>query len=478
MKSRSLPPGLLLVASLLMLMEPSTAQARPDVRGPYPAPAAGWGPPAGGGLFQSRWAEDWTSARENDAAPFGKALALGGGVTLSLSAETRLRFNAYDNARLTAGADASETWWRGVLGADLRLDEHVRVFAELARGSVLEGSGPTPASVSNELSLNQAFVDLSLRDGRSLFGAMLGRQEFADGPRQLMSLGDGPNLHRTWNGLRLYAHGTHARLGAFWLCATRLGEEGFDERVDCEESLRGANGSVMLRAFERNRSLFLDPFWFHSELPGVALQGTVEDESRDTYGVRLWGREKAHGFDLTLARQAGRHGDREVQAWALFAGHNVRLSDASWEPRASLSVDVASGGNAYAGATVRTFHPLYASSSYLGEGRFLALANLVRIAPGLSVSPTPHTRISLEYGWAWRFASDDAVYGGGFRAYPGTAGLRDNEIGQLLRLEGRWSNDLGLTLALGLEHLRPSQTLESAGLHSGSFAFVSVTYRV
>lgn len=477
MRSRFLTNGIVGFASLVALSSAPRAQARPEALGPYPAQASGWGPSVAGGLSQSRWAENWSRARERGALPAGKALELGGGTSLSFSAETRLRANLYDNARLRSGADSEETLWRGVLGAELRFDERVRVFAELASGSALAGPGPYGANFVNELALNQAFVDLSRRDGETLVGAMLGRQEFADGPRQLMSVGDGPNLHRTWNGVRLYAHGRHARAGAFGFCATRLGAHGFDERVDCDECLRGANASFVLTADERDRSTFFDPFWFHSELPGVSLQGSVADDRRDTFGVRLWGRDRRLGFDLTLARQVGHHGEHDVNAWALFSAQDVRLSEASWEPRATLNVDVASGGSANAGTQVRTFHPLYSSSNYLGEGRLLSLANLVRLAPGLSVAPTPRTRLSLEYGWAWRFASDDALYGLGLRAYPGTSAVRENELGRLLRLEGRWSDDHGLSLALGFEHLQPADGLASAGLASGAFAFASLTYR-
>jgi hypothetical protein len=477
MMRRFLAQAMVTLVSLVALSRAPLAQSRPDPLGPYPAQASGWGPSFAGGLSQSRWAEDWSSARKRGAVPAGKALALGGGATLSLSAETRLRSNVHDNARLQFGADKAETLWRGVLGAELRFDERVRVFAELGSGSALDGDGPYGANFANEFALNQAFVDLSRREGDTLLGALLGRQEFADGPRQLMSVSDGPNLHRTWNGVRLYAHGRHARAGAFGFCATRLGEHVFDERIDCEECLRGANASFVLTAFERERSTFLDPFWFHSELPGVPLQGSVADDRRDTFGVRLWGRDRSFGFDLTLARQVGQHGEHDVNAWALFSGQNVRLSDASWEPRATLNVDVASGGSANAGTQLRTFHPLYSSSNYLGEGRLLSLANLVRIAPGLSITPTPRTRLSLEYGWAWRYASDDAVYGLGLRAYPGTNAGSDNEIGRLFRIEGRWSDDHGLSVALGFEHLQPAEGLAAEGLASGAFAFASLTFR-
>lgn len=53
-------------------------------------------------------------------------------------------------------------------------------------------------------------------------GFMAGRQEFADGPRQLISLSDGPNRWTTWTGVRLYAHGSRMRIGAFDFRATRL----------------------------------------------------------------------------------------------------------------------------------------------------------------------------------------------------------------------------------------------------------------
>jgi hypothetical protein len=399
------------------------------------------------------------------------------GATLRLSAETRLRWNHNDNARLRAGEDLSETLWRGRIAAELRWDEGQRAVAELASGSALSGAGPHSASFSNTLALNQAFVDLSTRSGTTRWGAMLGRQEFAEGPRQLVSVGDGPNLHRTWNGLRLYAQGTQASFGAFGFCATRLGPHGFDERIDCEECLRGVNASIVLSAREGERNVAFDPFWFHSELPAVTLQGTLADESRDTFGLRIWGRERRLGFDLTLAQQLGRHGAQDVNAWGAFVVQELRLADSDWQPVATLKVDVASGGRSDGGGDLRTFHPLYSSSSHLGEGRLLGLANLVRLAPGFTFRPSPRTRLSAEFGWAWRFATEDAVYGLGFRAYPGTVAVGGHELGQLFRLDARWIHESGVSLALGFEHLQTGSELADAGLAPGSFAFASLTLR-
>lgn len=444
-------------------------------RDPFPAHAAGWGPMVNETTFFSRWAENWSSTRARGEAPFGKAVELADDVSLTLSAESRLRANRHTNARLRNGDDFTEGLWRGVLGADLHVGEQLRFYGELASGRI-DGPGASSPNLDNDVAVSQAFLDVRSRRDGLLVGAMLGRQEFADGPRQLVSLSDGPNLHRTWNGVRGYLHGDSARVSAFALWATRLGDDGFDERIDDDERLQGVTSSVVLARSERGASTFVEPFWLHSEVPDVRLFDEVHGDRRDTLGARLHGRAGRIGFDETFAYQAGGFGGRVVDAWGVFAGQDLLLTDASARPRATLRIDVASGGGSGGGA-VHTFHPLYASSSYLGEGRLLSLANLVLVSPGLSFTPLADVKLSAEYGFAWRFADDDAVYGGGLRAYPGTATARGDEIGRLLRVEGRWNGPANVVVALGYERLEAADVLEHAGLPGADYAFVSVTVR-
>ncbi|MBL8749417.1 MAG: alginate export family protein [Planctomycetes bacterium] len=452
------------------------AQTAARVPGPFPAQAAGWGPPAGGGLQYARWAEDWSAAREQGAAPPGKAMPLGGDTSLTLSGESRLRANHYTNARLVDGDEYTEGLWRGVLGADLHFGDHVRFYGELAHGDVAGGPDDPAPNIANDVAANQAFVDVRSDLGGSLVGAMVGRQEFADGPRQLLGLGDGANLHRTWNGVRGYLHGENARVGVFALWATRFGSGGFDEHIDGDERLYGASGSIVLARGDRGATTFMEPFWLSSRVPDVRLHDEVRDDRRDTPGVRLWGKDGRVGFDTTVAYQVGRRGDRGVDAWGVFAIHDVLLTEGSCRPQATLRVDVATGGGSGGGA-VHTFHPLYTSSSYLGEGRLLSLSNLLLVSPGFAIAPTADTKLSIEYGFAWRFANDDAVYGGGLRAYPGTAAARGDEIGRMLRVEGRWNAPKNVVFAFGYERLETGDVLDRAGLPAADYAFVSVTVR-
>lgn len=451
-------------------------QATPTPADPYPANADGFGPRAGHRYRVSRWAEDWAAARATGTAPPLKAMPLGGGATLSVSAESRLRGNVYDHVMPRPGERLDEGLFRGVLGADLRLDPRLRVYGEVATGQVDGRAASAPANFQNDASLQQLFVDLRSRAGAVLLGAMVGRQEFADGPRQLVSLGDGPNLHRTWNGVRLYVHGASCRLGAFDLRATHLQRGAFDEEVDHADRLQGLAGGMVLAATTASTA-YLDPFWYHSEDPDFRVGDDVGLDRRDTYGARFWGRGGAWQWDSTLARQTGTHGERDVEAWAVFAAQSLAVANDGWRPRLTSHVDLASGGGSYEAGTVRNFHQLYASSSYLGEGRLLSLSNLLLVAPGLSVSPTPSSEFALECGFARRLSSHDAAYAGGMRAYPGTQAVAGRGIGTLLRAAWSWSATDNVTVSVGCERLAAGDVLERAGLPSGSFLYASATIR-
>ncbi|NQD94907.1 alginate export family protein [Pseudomonas sp. CrR25] len=447
----------------------------PTPADPYPLNAAGWGPEAGNGLQISRWAEDWTAMRAvGHAWPF-KAIPLGSDASLTLSSEARLRYNAYDNGQLARGNDYQQGLLRGVLGADLRFNPNLRVYGELATGQVDGRRRNATANFQNDAALQQLFIDARGYLGATLVGAMFGRQEFADGPRQLLSLSDGPNLHRTWNGVRYYVHAQRLRLGAFDLRATRLGRGTFDEEVNRAERLRGLNASLVVSS-DGGPNTYLDPFWIHSENPNFRAGGQLGLDDRDTFGLRLWGRRGDLKFDWTLAHQTGEYRGRDIDAWGLFAVHAWALSDQGWKPRLTAHIDIASGG-AYGDGTLKGFNPLYASSNYLGEGQFLGLSNLLLIAPGIAVSPTPRTNLAIEYGFARRLDERDAAYAGGLRAYTGTRNVAGHEIGGLLRLAGTWSASQHLSLFANYEHLEAGEVLRRAQLPSGNYASIGATYR-
>jgi len=310
-----------------------------------------------------------------------------------------------------------------------------------------------------------------------VFGAMAGRKEFSDGPRQLISLSDGPNLHRNWNGIRAYLHAPRFRVGAFELRATRFGSGSFDDGVLENTILRGANASIVVSPEGRTDS-FLDPFWFHTEIPGIGPNTTNTVDRRDTYGLRLWGHQGTLRWDWTAVGQSGRTiANRRIDALALFAVQSLSLSETGWKPRLTSHLDIASGDHRTGDHRSRTFHPLYASSNYLGEGQFLGLSNLVLFAPGVSLTPGRNARVSFEYAHARRLREDDAVYAGGFRAYAGTQGTPGRHIGNLSRLSITWQPSHRLSFDLNAEHLEAGRVLQDAGFDDGTQIQFTTTYR-
>ncbi len=454
-------------ASAKLVKTATVVRTAPRRFEPYPLSAAGWGAEAGNGMFYSRWAEDWTGIRVAGKAPLLKAMSLGGDASLTVSAEVRMRYDSFENGQLIRGNDYQQSLLRSILGADLRINSNLRVFGEIGTGQVDGRRSVAPANFQNDASLQQLFVDARGYVGSTLVGAMVGRQEFADGPRQLISLSDGPNLHRTWNGVRLYAHGQRWRVGAFDLSATRLKDGFFDGEIDDTERLLGFNASFILSSGPEESNIYLDPFWIRSENAAFRSAGRTGRDDRDTYGARLWGRRGDLRFDWTLARQTGESLGHDVDAWGLFAVQSLSLSDKGWKPRLTAHIDVASNG----------FNQLYSSSGYLGEGRFLSLSNLLLIAPGISASPTPTTNLSIEYGFARRLAENDAVYAGGMRAYPGTQNVPGHEIGGLLRVAASWSVTEHCTLFLDYERLVVGDVPMRANLPSGSYGYIGATFR-
>ncbi|MEC5161371.1 MULTISPECIES: alginate export family protein [unclassified Janthinobacterium] len=418
----------------------------------------------------------WAGAAAAQSIAPSKAMPLGGGASLSLSAEARLRYDSYENGQSTSGNDYRQGLLRGVAGADFRWNPALRVYGELATGQVAGRRNAATANFQNDASLQQLFVDTRGNLGAAVVGVAIGRQEFADGPRQLISLSDGPNLHRSWNGARFYANGEQVRVNVFQLRATRLLRGAFDEEINGAERLRGINASLVV-ASGGGANTYLDPFWIHSENPHLRFAGRVGLDDRDTVGARLWGQRGDLRFDWTLAHQSGKHVNRDLDAWGLFAVHSLALSNEGWKPRLTAHIDLASGGRASGSATLKGFNQLYASSNYLGEGQFLSLSNLLMLAPGLAVSPTPRSHLSVEYGFARRLKEGDAAYAGAMRAYAGSQDVPGREIGGLLRAVGTWSASDHLTLFLNVERLVAGDVLKRAQYPSGGYAYIGATWR-
>ena len=159
---------------------------------------------------QLRYEEDYTylrdPARRVDVFDPVKYVPFGGvkGRYLSLGGEARPFFEWFRNEEWGAvPGDDGYSLQRYMAHLDLHWNDRTRVFVQLKSG--LEGgrrSGPRPVD-EDRLDLGQAFLDVTLiSSGERKLVVRAGRQEMAFGRQRLVSYREGPNVRRSFDGLR------------------------------------------------------------------------------------------------------------------------------------------------------------------------------------------------------------------------------------------------------------------------------------
>ena len=450
---------------------------------PYPIEAAGWGSPSGE-FFTSRWVEDWSKLKAKGKAPPLKAMPLFGrdDINLTLSGEMRLRSLMYDNGGLHRDDNYHEFLFRAVAGADLHLGDHFRVYGEIAHGDTAGHGNPTVNSISssyeNDLSVQQIFGEARTNIGSVLVGVQGGRFEFSDGPKQLMSVSNGPNLHRTWNGGRFYLLTDKFRIGAFTGNTTRLGFGTFDEGINHGEKLQALTSSIVLH-HSNGTNIFFDPAFYHRYVVDGVAGTTTGPDHRNTYGARLWGKAGRVNFDVMGFRQTGDHIGRNVSAWMSSISSNVLLSPKGIRPRIGFRVDLASGGSGDIGktGTVNGFDVVYQSTSYLSEGHLLGYTNLALFSPTIAFTPLKRVTINAEYDLIRRMNQHDAFYAQGSKPYPGTANVRGFTVGTYGRLVAEWEATRNVSFELEADRVSAGKVLHRANLPSSNFLLLSLDLR-
>ncbi|WP_216839117.1 alginate export family protein [Caulobacter sp. S45] len=450
---------------------------------PYPIEAAGWSKPRSFQFFDSRWEEDWSKLQKEGKAPPLKAMPLlGDEVTLTLSAEDRLRAHFYGNGQLTDKNNYTELQNRTIVGADLHITDHFRLYTELGHADLSENGHPDVQSVSakqdNSLSLQQMFGEFREEYKGVLVGAMIGRQEYTDAPEQLISAGNGPNLHQTWNGYRFYIHTDRFRLGYFTAYPTDQNfGKAFNQTISHEEYIRSVTGSAALVSMGNRYNIFLDPLYIESFNKNLAAGPTTGEDHRFTYGSRLWGRIDRLTFDWMAYKQTGFHIGREVDAWMASLTQNVKVSPLGFPSTFGFRLDGASGGDAFnKTGTTHLFDPIYTDKGIFGEAELFSYQNIFIIAPTASVRLTPKFRINAEYDFIWRMAANDAFYTP-TKAYTGTQNVAGKYAGGMVRINNYYDLTSNIFLRLELDQMSVGTVLRRAHFSDAYVVMPDLTFR-
>nr|WP_237442494.1 alginate export family protein [Saccharibacter sp. 17.LH.SD] len=466
---------------------------------------AGFGPVGVYGV--APWAEDWSdlrdTSRRHDLFDPLKFIALNNRRTiwLSFSGESRVRYWYEAQPRLgTVGHQgAGRLTTRNLLGADLHLGEHIRLFGQLNNGTAAGWRYyGYNATWRRRLGAEQFFVEVKGKIAGAHAGVMVGRQQFLDAPSWLIYNAETPNVPQSWNGIRGYALWNSFRLDAYNFIGTQITRDhimggGFDDGT----RLYGVDASTALPAFKLGHETvrsFLDLFWMGFRFQGKQAQvfclekEIAGTQTRQNIGFRWYGNAPDFEYDFSADYQTGRFfsakegGNRPISAYAGRAIVGWRHSVSSLHPFLGVQAEIYSGTRSQRqhGDIEGFVAPFSPRNGTYDVSRTFARSNLMNIGPTMSIAPSSYLTFHLYVPFLWRQRMSDGVYS--------SSGRYNFLSGRSLRQAGRWVGCLiQASMAVQLtQHLNyrvdggsieMSKGMRRAGAKNGTFMLSTLTFR-
>src|SRR5207302_1068892 len=365
-------------------------------------------------------------------------LTTDGRVYLALSGEVRERFEYYSEPffGLRGVDEDSYLLHRLLLGADLHAGDIARVFLQL--GNHLEGGKRAERSPTDvdEFDIQQGFVDLTLPfDARSKLMLRAGRQEMNFGSGRLVSVREGANIRRSFDGARVTLTAGDATFDAFIVRSVNLKVGALNDDPNRHEAFWGFYGVLPLPALPDGHA---DLYYLGLQRDDAVFQQGVADELRHSFGTRLWGKPGAWDYNDEAVVQTGSFGHADILAWTVATDTGYTLRSAPFHPRIGLKADIASGDRNPNDNRLTTFNALFPKQPYFSEASLIAPANIIDLHPSLSLQLTKTVTLTTEFDLFWKHRIEDAIY-----APPGRplirAGASDSRyVGSQTNAELEW----------------------------------------
>lgn len=329
--------------------------------------------------------------------------------TLSIGGEVRQRYINELN-RFRPGGPGRSTYnqirWRQY--ADWRINDRLRVYAEMLDGSISGADLPLAGIDINRFDLQNGFVDWQFTEiADRKITARIGRQELLYGAQRLVSPLDWANTRRNFEGIKLFSPGEDWDLD-LWLMNpvnTATPNDGPVDRFDHSFDSRNQDHTVG-GAWATNKSVqneTLDLFFLYDrnvqdvpnafplgeryllgsrKLVNIPVDGTMATASR------VWHWELEGGY------QFGHDRGRGVNAGYGTAGVGHTWQDVPWSPNLWMFFDYASGDSDPTDDHVNTFYQYYGLvHAYLGLIDNVARQNIMDLNWRLTLKPTKKLQV-------------------------------------------------------------------------------------
>jgi hypothetical protein len=401
-------------AAAVVVQSPVTVPPAPRIPGAYPG-----GQRLTLGVTSGiRWLEDWShladpANRSGSVLEALRYIPLGReDVYLSIGGQVRYNYTYWSRLNLgtTANEHLSATQQRLRVVGDLQVGRNFRAFVELGDNQEFGEEFGTPPN-RDRWDIQQAFVDVTVPLGASgQVTVRPGRFEMPLGGGRLMGMRDGVNVRYIYEGVRAtWDNPGVVRVDAFSVEPVSYDGGAWDNETIDGRSLKGVYVSTPRGKFIPN--VAVEAFYFDTERASARYVGQTAKDDRQSYGLRLWGRNGAWDYDVEGVYQGGDYGASDIAAWGLMFDGGYTLKT-RWSPRLGLRANAFSGDADLSDAEVNTFAPPFPRTPLYADAGWFNMSNLVDLFPNVTIKPTSKLAIMTGFDVMWRENSADAIYAG------------------------------------------------------------------
>jgi Alginate export len=381
-------------------------RAQPPTPKPSPPP-----------YLPQRYDEDWSYLRDHskrlDPLDKLKYIPLNDrGWYVSVGGEARIRYEYFSEFAFGAGPQDANGYLlqRYLLHADWHLGKRIRVFTQLQSGIENGRNGGPRLTDDNRLEIHQAFVDLKFGGEETSVVIRMGQHEMDLGAGRLISSGEGLNVKRSFDGVRLIWKTrnwiTNAQVDK--LTSVKLGI--FNDVPNPSLTLWGIGTTRSRPRRHGGESAFYIGL---DRKQGIFDQG-VGRETRHTIGVRAFGQYSVFDYNVDAFLQLGHfrnQGKRNsMHAWAISSDWGYALNHSTLKPRVGLRADITSGDKDPKDNVLQTFNPLIPGTSYSDTIGLIGAPNSIALFPSLRLAPNSKVTMTIGSAFFWRQSTKDAIY--------------------------------------------------------------------
>jgi len=353
---------------------------------------------------------------------------------------------------------------------DLHLfDNRVRAFVEL-QDSRAYNKRLVTASDGSGYEVEMAFVDIGLdKDGVQHSYLRLGRQNLRFGIDAFFTqLYSGLNIRKVYDGARAtyVLPTTHTTISAF---AVRPVLNQFGSWNDSSAHQADFYGVYVTQPWFA-KAFSEDFYALNMKRRNHSIAGYKGDESRNTWGTRLFGHPGAFDYTMDAAFQTGHVGSRDINAWGVFGKFGYTFDDAWLKPRAGARIVLASGNRNQTQGAVGTFDAMQpANGPMFGYGGFLTWQNMVAFGPEFSTPATRRLSVDAYVLPVWKQSRSDFIYRSGGFTLPGTNEVPSRYEGTTLVTNWQWNVSKYVTLIAQYQYFKAGAAIHEAKGKSGQY---------